>query len=189
MQAAWMRTGSLRAVLPALVLALGLLASLGLNARFKDPRPAEGDSPAYLIAAHNLARHGVFSEQPDASQPGVGREPAYAAFLAVLMRLPTGLSAFEPSCLADRARCPPATYRAAVWANLVLALAASLALGLAALRLTGGAPWAGVLAALYLALNSSALSGRHYVMSDHFALLLVALAATQTVRLLRPPPS
>ncbi len=171
-----MRTGSLRAVLPALVLAVGLLASLGLNARFKDPRPAEGDSPAYLIAAHNLAHRGFFSERPDASAPGVGREPAYAAFLAALMRAPTGLAAFEPSCLADRARCPPATYRAATWANLAFALAAALALGLAALRLTGS-PWAGVLAALYLALNSSALSGRHYVLSDHLALLLVALAA------------
>lgn len=102
-----MRTGSLRAALPVLVLLLGLLASVGLNARFKDPRPAEGDSPAYLIAAHNLTRHGLFSELPDASAPGVGREPAYAAFLAALMRLPTGLAAFDPSCLADRARCPP----------------------------------------------------------------------------------
>lgn len=186
MQVAWMRTGSLRAALPALVLALGLLASVGLNARFKDPRPAEGDSPAYLIAAHNIARHGLFSEQPDASVPGVGREPAYAAFLAALMRAPTGLATFEPSCLSDRARCPPAAYRAAAWANLFFALAASLALGLAALRLTG-APWAGVLAALYLALNSSALSGRHYLLSDHLALFLVALAAAQTVGLLRAP--
>lgn len=187
MQAVWVRSGSFRAALPALVLVLGLLASVGLNTRFKDPRPAEGDSPAYLIAAHNLASHGLFSEQPDASAPGVGREPAYAVFLAALMRVSPELAAFEPSCLADRARCPPATYRAAAWANLVFALAAALALGLAALRLTG-APWAGVLAALYLALNSSALSGRHYVMSDHFALLIAALAAAQTVRLLRPPP-
>lgn len=157
----------------ALAIAVG---SIAMNARFRDPDAAGGDSPAYLVAAHNLARHGVFSEAPDA-QPvaGLGREPGYAVLLAGLLTLPTRFAAFTPACLLPGAGCDPRVWRPAQWLNIALGLVAAAAVGGAAWLLSASRP-AALLAFGYVALNQHAFRGRHYLLSDYLALALVALA-------------
>ena len=92
----------------AAVAFLLLAVSLALHARFKAP-VISGDSADYLMAAYNLAQHGVFSQAAqDMPSPGLGREPGYGVFLAALMRAGTPLADFTPRCLdGERTACAP----------------------------------------------------------------------------------
>lgn len=168
-------------LLTTLSLIIITLACLLINSRFKDPHVHAGDTPAYLAAAHNLARHGVFSEviAPKPS-PHVGREPGYALFLAALISSGTSLGNFDPACIQAAAACDRAIFRDAQYANVALALSAALLLCLTAWRITGWI-WSGVIAFAYLMLNAQAFSWRHYLVSDYLAIWLVALVAATTV--------
>jgi hypothetical protein len=159
-----------RALLVAVLILLGALA---LHAPMKHPQVQGGDTPAYLLAAHNLTRHGVFGETA-APVATLGREPGYTAFLALLMRVDPALAAFEPGCLASADACPRAMWQGAQRANVLLGLAAAGVIGWLAFRLTAW-PWAGVLGFGYLALNVQLFSSRHHLVSDYLALLAVAL--------------
>ena len=176
---------------PARLLLLGLLLpillSLGLHGRFRSVAEHSGDAQSYLTTAHNLARHGVFSESTGIDPaPALGREPGYPLLLAALIRAGTPLQGFTPACLAAPGACPDALYRPARWANLLLALAAAAILGGVAWRLTGSVAGAS-LACAYVALNQQMLRGRWEVLSDHLALLLVALLLALLLDWLRAP--
>lgn len=163
----------------AALLALAItLGSVAMNLRLRDPDVAGGDTPAYLVAAYNLARHGVFAEAPGGAGapplPALGREPGYAVFLSGLLTLPTRFAAFTPECLRTDTHCDPGLWRPAQRANLVLGLLAAAAAGATGWLLTASMP-ATLVAFGYVALNQHAFRGRHYLLSDYLALALVAL--------------
>jgi len=161
-----------------------LAAAILINARFRTGGEQSGDAGAYLRAGHNLAHHGVFGQEAP-GVAGLGREPGYGLLLAGLMRT-TALAAFRPDCLDPARPCPPAIYRPAQIANLVLALAAAALLGWVAWSLTGWA-WAGVIGFGYLALNAQALRGRWELLSDQLALFLVVAVMAALLHWLRRP--
>lgn len=164
-----------------------ILGALLLNSSFRNGQ-VSGDSREFLTTAHNLATAGLYASQPHATTPGVGREPAYPALLAVMMWAGTGLADFSPDCFNDARGCPSSVLRPAQLANLGLALAAAAVIGWLACFLTASRV-AGLVAFAYIALNASMMKGRWEVLSDHLALLLVALAgASMTIWVSRATP-
>jgi 4-amino-4-deoxy-L-arabinose transferase-like glycosyltransferase len=164
-----------------------LLTALAINARFRSPDVHFGDTPEFLLVAHNMAVHGVASMDVEAPPaPRLGREPAYPALLALLMRQGLVLRGFTPDCVLAPGRCPDAMFRSAQWLNLGLGLAAAGFTGLAAWTwLSSG--WAGLLAFGYVALNAQAFRWRHWLVSDYLALLLVAIGLWLLARALQAP--
>jgi 4-amino-4-deoxy-L-arabinose transferase-like glycosyltransferase len=166
---------SRRGALALLAVLAILVAALAINARFRTPDVHGGDTPEYLLMAHNMAVHGVASKEVEAPPaPRLGREPAYPALLALLMRQGLILRGFTPDCVLAAGRCPDAMFRSAQWLNVWLGLAAAVFTGLAAWTwLSSGC--AGLVAFGYVALNAQAFRMRHWLISDYLALLLVAL--------------
>jgi len=180
-------TAARRGALALLAVFAILAAALAINARFRSPDVHFGDTPEFLLVAHNLAVHGVAStdvETPPA--PRLGREPAYPALLAVLMRQGLLLRGFTPDCVLAPGRCPDAMFRSAQWLNVWLGLAAAAFTGLAA-RAWLSSGWAGLFAFGYLALNAQAFRWRHWLVSDYLALLLVALLLWLLARAWKAP--
>ena len=166
----------------AAVLVFGLLQGLAAE---RPQQPDYGDSSEFLGAAYNLAKSGVYSQRlrDEPAVPGLGREPGYAAFLALLMRLDPRFAAFTPDCLGDDKDCR-ALYGLVQWSNAVFVALAGGLIFLAA-RALFGTPVAGAVAGGHLWLNFEATDGLFYIMSDFLALFLVALLTYAAVRACR----
>lgn len=169
----------------ALTASLAVLSFLLFGLRFRHPWPADGDTPAYLLGAWSLARFGIYAPNADAI-PAIGREPGYAVLLSLLMRWGTALASFSPACLASNDACPRTLYRPAQVANVILTLSAAAIVGPVARSLTGWR-WALPIAFGYIAVNATALSWRHFLVSDHLALVLVAIVVHALSRLAARP--
>lgn len=166
--------GTLRALCAALLCTL--LSALLWAGTVKETNVFRGDTPGYLLPAFNLYAHGVFSsERAAAREPGGGREPGYPWLLAGLMALDPEFGRFTTDCLEPATACPAATYRSAQWANGILVALTGLAVYLAAWLLTGRALPAFAAGGM-IWLNNELAKARDDLMSDHLALLLLALA-------------
>ena len=162
--------------------AAALACFLTLGAFGERPeRPDVFDAEQYLAAAYHLAQHGVFSEsrQPGAPPPGMGREPGYALLLAGLMAVDGTFASFEPACFAAARDCR-ALYPVPQWANAGF-LAASGALLFLVARALFGSLLAGFAAGGHIWLNHQAHDGLFYIVSDYFAVFLLALACMAVV--------
>jgi hypothetical protein len=155
----------------------------GAERPLKDPRPPRATRPP-TSSLRTTSRAAAVLRAAGRSGPGSGGSPP--------MRRSSPRSCarrracrVEPSCLADRARCPPATYRAALRANSLSRWPrrSRSARRPAAHRLARGR---GAGRALPRPELQRAVR-RHYVLSDHLALLLVALRGGAGGALLRAP--
>jgi 4-amino-4-deoxy-L-arabinose transferase-like glycosyltransferase len=136
--------------------------------------PAHGDVPAYLTGAYHLHADHLYSMSPLA-RPELGREPAYPAFLAMLMQITPAFARFTPACLTANDTCPASMFRIPRLANLGFILATGVMLFILARLLTGRAA-GGLIAAGYVLLNTHANKGWGDLLSDRFAVFLVATA-------------
>jgi 4-amino-4-deoxy-L-arabinose transferase-like glycosyltransferase len=160
-----------------ILLTLATIVGVFHGTHLRDPHVERGDTPAYLAAAFNLARHGTFSEAltPGEPAPAVGREPAYPALLAVLIRVDsTGLGRVSQTCIEASGPCA-ASFRSGQIANIVLWVLAALVLAQAVLLLPFGTPLAALIAGAYLLLNFAAAKWLQWLVSDALALFLVSL--------------
>lgn len=161
-----------------LAIIAAMLAALvwGLTAR--SAVPDVFDSRQYAWTAWHLSQDGVFSEQPTSEgvSPGLGREPLYSAVLAVMLRVLPGLEGIGPECLARSEGCGLAAWRPALIANGFFIAITGLAV-FSLLRLLQAGVWASWLGAAHIWLNAQAATGRGYLLSDHWAMMLVAVAS------------
>lgn len=156
---------------------LAVAAAVGYGFRCPPPHPAGGDTPAYLSGAYHLRTHATFTQATadGPAPPAIGREPGYAALLAVLMAADPAFGTFTPACLAADEACPAGTYRVAQRANAVLIGLSGLAL-FAAAQLFGLGTGGALTAATYLWLNVQMNKGWFYLASDHLGVWLVTVA-------------
>ena len=168
------------------VAVLACVLTLGLFAE-RPERPDAFDAEQYLAAAYHLAHHGVFSESrlSEAPPPGMGREPGYALLLAGLMTLDGSFASFEPGCFAAERDCR-GLYTVPQWANVGFLAAAGVLVFLAARALFGSLA-AAFAAGGHIWLNHQAHDGLFYLVSDYFAVFLLALGALAVVWAWRRP--
>jgi 4-amino-4-deoxy-L-arabinose transferase-like glycosyltransferase len=187
MRLAVARTGAITGMRTVLTFGLLLAIAWGiLIGRAGRVSPGEGDAPEYLNAAYHLARHGTFSQSNEIGPvpPAIGREPGYATFLALLMRIDPAFGEFTPGCTARSDACPPEMFRVAGFANLgFIALTGLGVFGLAA-SLTGSR-LAGLISAGYVLLNQQMNKGWANPMSDRLAVALLVLALLALVTAIR----
>src|SRR4051812_22293064 len=160
------------------LLILAAIVGVFHGTHLRDPHVERGDTPAYLAAAYNLARHGTLSEALTSGEPApaVGREPVYPALLALLIRLdPNGLGRVSPTCIEGSGRCS-ASFRSGQIANIVLWVLAALVLAQAVLLLPFGTPLAALIAGAYVLLNFAGAKWLQWLVSDALAVFLVSLS-------------
>src|SRR5260370_23287192 len=146
------RTGAIRGRQAAWTLVFLLAVAWGiLIGRPGRVSPAEGDAPESLNAAYHLAHHGTFSQSDEIGPvpPAVGREPGYATFLALLMRIDPAFGEFTPSCTTRSDACSPEMFRVSGLANLGLIALTGLGVFGLAVSLTGSR-LAGLVSAGYI---------------------------------------
>ncbi len=158
----------------AILGALALITFFSLALSTRDSTPVF-DETEYLNAAYNLVHHGVVSTRGDVRPvaPTATREPGYPVFIAAIMLLDPGLGKFTPACNAPPdPKCAP-YYRALQYANSALIVLTGILLFVTVLIVTGNTAPA-YIAALLVFLNVEANEMRHEVLSDYFAMTIIA---------------
>ncbi len=155
-----------------------MLISVAMGLHVRRPPPiVYGDVPEYLVPAYNLAHHHVFSTRSEGENPapGIGREPGYPVFVAMLMMVDPALGSVPPGCLVGRETCDLWRFAVLSFANLALVQAAGLAMFVLVRRLTRSYG-AALVAAAYVLLNVEMNKYWYFPMSDWLAVVLVILA-------------
>lgn len=136
------------------------------------------DSREYAWAAWHLIHDGVYSQEPVAGPvaPALGREPLFPAVVAGMLGVLPGLDGISTDCLSLGKGCGYQAWRPALFFNGVFIGLTGVSVFLIVMLLGAGrlAAWLG---GLHVWLNGEAARGREYLLSDHLALLLVALAS------------
>ncbi|MBM3559301.1 MAG: hypothetical protein FJX53_05370 [Alphaproteobacteria bacterium] len=148
------------------------------------------DAGDYLVAAHQVAEHGVFtrnlSVDGTSPAPGVGREPGYSWLLAAVMLLDPAFADYDPACLSHHGGCGGALYASLQLLNGALIGLAGLLVWLAIRGIAGEryrlAAWLG---GAHIWLNFEAASSAEYAVSDYLALALGSGLVVALVHALR----
>jgi hypothetical protein len=145
--------------------------------------PDYADARQYLAGGYNLASSLTYTQifSDGVAQPGIGREPAFPALTALLIRIdPNGMGQLTPDCLASNWGCSPVLYQSAQWVNRLLFTLAGGCLFFAGLRVfsnlkaatvSGGSVW----------LNIQMQKNMDYVVSDPLALFFACAFALTIV--------
>ncbi|MGE0253069.1 MAG: hypothetical protein AB7N54_00615 [Alphaproteobacteria bacterium] len=152
------------------------------------------DAGDYLVAAHQVANHGVFtrniSEDGTSPESSVGREPGYSWLISVVMLLDPAFADYDPACLSHHGGCGGDTYASLQLLNGALIGLSGLLIWLTIRVIAGDryrlAAWFG---GAHIWLNFEAASSAEYAVSDYLALALgsgLVLALVYTVRTRRP---
>ena len=158
----------------AILGALALITFFSLAFSTRDSTPVF-DETEYLNAAYNLVHHGIVSTQGPGGPvaPTATREPGYPVFIAAIMLLDPGLGKFTPACNAPPdPKCAP-YYRGLQYANSALIVLTEILLFVTVLIVTGNTAPAYIAPRLVF-LNVEANEMRHEVLSDYFAMAIIA---------------
>lgn len=159
----------------SIIIVIAIVFVMILGNSSKPDHPDYADASEFLTSAYNISSYGTFSEESKgAVNPGIGREPLYSLYLAILMQVDSTFAQFDPECLTKEKDCNR-LYRSAQWSNSIFIILSGLIMFFSVRLVSRNSFFSSAVSSFHIWLNYHAYKNHQYIISDPFALFLMSI--------------